>query len=71
METKKIGNQTINVHNYSTVIIGAGAAGMNCAVHLYEFMSQKGVADAGERIADERLGQADLLQDGHKSGCAG
>ena len=51
METKKIGSQTINVHNYNTVIVGAGAAGMNCAVHLYEFMNQKGVADAGERIA--------------------
>ena len=51
MKTKKIGNQTINVYNYNTVVVGAGAAGMNCAVHLYEFMSQKGVANPQERIA--------------------
>jgi succinate dehydrogenase/fumarate reductase flavoprotein subunit len=30
--------------------VGAGAAGMNCAVHLYEFMTQKGVADAQNRM---------------------
>ncbi len=34
METKKIAGQTITVHRYNTVIVGAGAAGMNCAVHL-------------------------------------
>ena len=51
METKKIADQTITVHRYNTVIVGAGAAGMNCAVHLYEFMTEKGIADAGDRIA--------------------
>ena len=51
METKKIAGQTITVHHYNTVIIGAGAAGMNCAVHLCEFMADKGIADAGDRIA--------------------
>ena len=51
MKTKKIGKQTITIHNYSTVIVGAGAAGMNCAVHLYEFMREKGVADPENRIA--------------------
>jgi len=51
METKKIAGQTITVHRYNTVIIGAGAAGMNCAVHLCEFMTDKGIADAGDRIA--------------------
>ena len=51
METKKIGNQRINVHHYNTVIVGAGAAGMNCAVHLYEFMEQKKVKNPQERIA--------------------
>lgn len=51
METKKIVGQTITVHRYNTVIVGAGAAGMNCAVHLCEFMADKGIADAGERIA--------------------
>ena len=51
MKTKTIGNQKINMHCYNTVIVGAGAAGMNCAVHLYEFMHQKGVEKPGERIA--------------------
>ncbi len=51
METRKIGNQIINVHHYNTVIVGSGAAGMNCAVHLYEFMSRKGVENPQERIA--------------------
>jgi succinate dehydrogenase/fumarate reductase flavoprotein subunit len=38
-------------HHYNTVIVGAGAAGMNCAVHLHEFMKRKGIEDAGNRIA--------------------
>jgi succinate dehydrogenase/fumarate reductase flavoprotein subunit len=38
-------------HRYNTVIVGAGAAGMNCAVHLYEFMKRKGIEDAQDRIA--------------------
>jgi len=51
MKTKKINKRTVKIHNYSTIIVGAGAAGMNCAVHLYEFMSQKGVKNAQKRIA--------------------
>ena len=51
METKKIGDQTVTIHRYNTVIVGAGAAGMNCAVHLCEFMEQKGVEDPAERVA--------------------
>ncbi|MHC4165986.1 MAG: FAD-binding protein, partial [Planctomycetota bacterium] len=51
METRKIGDQTVTFHRYNTVIVGAGAAGMNCAVHLCEFMEQKGVADPAERVA--------------------
>ena len=35
---------------YNTVIVGSGAAGMNCAVHLYEFMEQKGIENPQERI---------------------
>jgi succinate dehydrogenase/fumarate reductase flavoprotein subunit len=51
VETLKIDNQTVWVHKYNTVIVGAGAAGMNCAVHLYEFTTRKGVEDAQHRIA--------------------
>ena len=51
METREIAGQTVIIHSFNTVIVGAGAAGMNCAVHLYEFMKQKGVANPQERIA--------------------
>ena len=50
MKTVQIKNQKINVHQYHTLIVGAGAAGMNCAVHLYEFMTQKGVERAERKI---------------------
>jgi len=50
VRTGKIRSQSIRFHSYNTVIVGSGAAGMNCAVHLYEFMSQKGISDAAERI---------------------
>jgi succinate dehydrogenase/fumarate reductase flavoprotein subunit len=51
VETKRIGKQKVNFHHYNTVIVGSGAAGMNCAVHLYEFMEQKKVENPQERIA--------------------
>ena len=51
MESVKIGKQKIVIHRYNTVIVGAGAAGMNAAVHLYEFFTQKGIKDAQNRIA--------------------
>ncbi|MBN1818723.1 MAG: FAD-binding protein [Sedimentisphaerales bacterium] len=51
METEKIAGQDIAIHCYNTVIVGAGAAGMNCAVHLYDFMEQKGISNPQDRIA--------------------
>jgi len=51
MEKKQIANQTVTFHRYNTIIVGAGAAGMNCAVHLCEFMEKTGVANPKERIA--------------------
>ena len=58
MESVKIGKQKIIVHRYNTVIVGAGAAGMNAAVHLYEFFTQKGITDAQDRIAVVTAGVA-------------
>jgi len=51
VKTKRIARQTVTFHHYSTVIVGAGAAGMNCAVHLCEMMKHKGIKDAEKRIA--------------------
>jgi succinate dehydrogenase/fumarate reductase flavoprotein subunit len=51
METRQIADQTVTFHCYNTVIVGSGAAGMNCAVHLCEFMKKKGIANPAERIA--------------------
>jgi len=51
MDTRQIANQIVNIYRYNTVIVGAGAAGMNCAVHLCDFMEQKGVKNPKERIA--------------------
>ena len=47
---KKTIDNKIIFHHYNTVIVGSGAAGMNCAVHLYEFMRRKGVSNPQERI---------------------
>lgn len=51
METRQIANCDVTTYHYNTVIVGSGAAGMNCAVHLYEFMREKGVPAPDERIA--------------------
>lgn len=41
----------IPVYRLNTVIVGSGAAAMNCSVHLFEFLTGKGVANAKDRIA--------------------
>ena len=50
-KTRQIAGWKVVSHRYNTVIVGSGAAGMNCAVHLYEFMKRKGVGNAADRIA--------------------
>ena len=54
-ETKKIANQTVTFHCFNTIIVGSGAAGMNCAVHLCDFMTQKGITNPAERIHSRPL----------------
>jgi succinate dehydrogenase/fumarate reductase flavoprotein subunit len=51
VELKQIAGQAVTFHHYDTVIVGSGAAGLNCAVHLYEFMSQKDIKNPQEKIA--------------------
>lgn len=51
METRKIADQDITIHKYNTVVVGSGAAGMNCTKKLYEYMDQKGIANPQDRIA--------------------
>ena len=51
METKRIANQIVTFHRCDTLIVGSGAAGLNCAVHLCEFLSHKGVKNPREKIA--------------------
>lgn len=51
MTTKTIAGQKITEHFYNTVILGSGAAGMNCAKKLYEYMVSNGIDNPQERIA--------------------
>ena len=50
MNLKKINNQNVCFHIYNTIIVGSGAAGINCGVHLCQFMKQKGIVNPGSRI---------------------
>ena len=49
-ETITVGERAITVHRFNTVVLGAGAAGMRCALRLGELMSQQGITDAADRI---------------------
>jgi len=50
VETKQTAKTNVTFHHYNTVIVGSGAAGMNCAVHLYELMQRKGIDNPQDRI---------------------
>ena len=77
-ETIRLAGQDVVVRRASTVIVGAGAGGMGCAVQLVRGAASRGVQDPAERRArrhrrararrqpNERLRQADVLQDGHE-----
>jgi len=51
VKAQQTAKQRAAIHRYNTVVVGAGAAGMNCAVHLYEFMKRKGIEAPQDRIA--------------------
>lgn len=42
---------SLPIYRLNTIVIGAGAAGMNCAVHLYEFMRGRGIDAPENRVA--------------------
>ena len=51
MEIRQIAGEQVTFHRFNTVVVGAGAAGMNCAVHLCEFMKRKEIEAPQDRIA--------------------
>ena len=51
MEIQEIAGQNVTIRRFNTVVVGAGAAGMNCAKKLYEYMQQDGVSSPQDGIA--------------------
>lgn len=49
--TIDVSGGSVPVFAANTIIVGAGAAGMNAAVHLVEFWAQRGVSDPAGRVA--------------------
>lgn len=52
MSSFKINNHMLEIESYHSVIIGSGAAGLNCALHLYE----EGIPANEIAIITEKLG---------------
>ena len=50
-EQLHISSQIITVYRFNTVIVGAGAAGMNCAKKLVEYRTRRNAANPQTRIA--------------------
>lgn len=51
MNCRIAGNSEVEFSRHHTLIVGAGAAGMNCAKKLYEYLAQMGVRDPERQIA--------------------
>jgi succinate dehydrogenase/fumarate reductase flavoprotein subunit len=49
-ETITLAGQAVAVHRANTVIVGAGAAGMGCAVQLVRMLRARGVEDPAEKL---------------------
>jgi len=47
----QVGDRQVPVHAANTIVVGAGAAGMNAAVHLVRFRRDRGADDAGAAVA--------------------
>lgn len=47
----KLGEMSLPVYSVNTLVIGSGAAGLNCAEHVVRYMEQVGVTDATDRVA--------------------
>jgi succinate dehydrogenase/fumarate reductase flavoprotein subunit len=47
----RLGALTVPVYSLNTLVVGSGAAGLNCAEHLVRYMEQVGLSDATDRVA--------------------